>query len=417
MFRYAHIPVCISKQKSHLAAALAKMGAARIRGQIVIIGDDDGASVLAAIESADTPVGVDGREDEGAAGELFREIRFQRKSIFRAEQRAAMGEDAADSENWSWDQLGDTAREYLASYSKDLEPMAILIEAAVRLDGPPGLEAAMTLLANLVETYWEQGLYPVEDEEDGVEARFQPLSGLSGGGGDKDGTLIMALRRMPLGSDGGSELRYLDRVTADALLGGSTSGTAEQRSGRNQEAQDALDAADATARRISRRTLQATADRIAASEAAWRRTIAYVSERTKPRFPSASRVSDELRNMREWLDSLIKKLPEDAVEVAEAAADAATGDAPAVAGGAAAAAGGPMVLGKITRRDDALRAITAAADYFDSNEPLSPLGFALREVDRRARMSLDAFLEELIPDSSTRQTFYWRSGIKPPSES
>ncbi len=380
----------------------------------MIIGDDGGAAVLAAIESAEgSPVGVDGRIDEATAGELFREIRFQRKSIFRAEQRAAMGEDAADSENWSWDQLGDTAREYLAQYSKDLEPMAILIEAAVRLDGPAGLEAAMALLATLVETWWEQGLYPAEDEEDGVEARFQPLSGLSGGGGDKDGTLIMPLRRMVLASDGKGELKYLDRVTADALLGGSTSGTPEQRSERNQEAQEALDEADATARRMSRRTLQATADRIAASEASWRRAIGYISERTKPRFPSASRVSDELRNVREWLDSLIKKLPEDVVDAPETAAEAAGDEAGPVA---AATAGGAMVLGRISRRDDALRAIGAAAEYFETHEPLSPLGVALREVDRRARMSLDAFLEELIPDANTRQTFYWRSGIRPPGE-
>ena len=73
-----------------------------------------------------------------------------------------------------------------------------------------------------------------------------------------------------------------------------------------------------------------------------------------------------------------------------------------------------MVIGLITRREDALRAIGAAAEYFETNEPLSPLGGSLREVDRRARMSLDAYLEELIPDASTRQTFYWRSGIKPP---
>jgi hypothetical protein len=38
-------------------------------------------------------VGVDGREDEGAAGDLLREIRSQRKSLIRQEQSAAMGED------------------------------------------------------------------------------------------------------------------------------------------------------------------------------------------------------------------------------------------------------------------------------------------------------------------------------------
>lgn len=385
----------------------------------MIIGADDIAAVLSAIEGdaggdgVGGGAGVDGRLDEGTAGELFREIRFQRKAIFRLEQRAAMGEDVAETDNWSWDTLAETARDYLAERSKDLEPMAILLEASVRLDGLPGLDAAMDLLAGLVEAWWEQGLYPPEDDEDGVDARFQPLSGLSGGGGDKDGTLIMPLRRMLLAGDGKGELRYLDRVAADAQLAGSTSGTPEQRGERAQEAQVALDDADATARRLSRATLQAAADRLASAEAAWRRTIGYISERTKPRFPSASRVSDELRNMREWLESLLRKLPEDPVDAPLAAATAADGVAPAVA----VATGGPLVIGRISERDDALRAVAAAADYFERHEPLSPLAATLREVDRRARMSLDAFLEELIPDASVRQMYYWRSGIRPPDSS
>ncbi len=375
----------------------------------MIIGDDESAAILAAIEG-DVPVGVDGRIDEAAIGETFREIRFQRKSIFRAESRAAMGESVDEGDNWSWDQLAETARDYLAESSKDLEVMAILLEGVVRLDGVAGLEKAMALLADFVQQFWESGLYPPEDEEDGVEARFLPLSGLSGGGSDKDGTLIMPLRRMVLAGDSQGGLRYIDRVTANAQLGGSQSATSEK----SIEAQAALDDADATARRLSRRTLQAAADRIGAAEAAWRRAISYISERTKPRFPSASKVSDELRAMREWLESLLRKLPEDPVD-APAEEAAVEGAAPA-AGGAAAVAGGPMVIGRISQRDDALRAVSAAADYFERYEPLSPLGSTLREVDRRARMSLDAFLEELIPDASVRETYYWRSGIRPPRD-
>ena len=73
-----------------------------------------------------------------------------------------------------------------------------------------------------------------------------------------------------------------------------------------------------------------------------------------------------------------------------------------------------MVLGKISSRADALRAVTAAAEYFERFEPHAPMGATLREVDRRARMTMADLLEELIPDSDTRETFYWRSGIRPP---
>jgi type VI secretion system protein ImpA len=378
----------------------------------VIIADDDYAAMLLPIAVGEGGAGIDGRVDDAAVGEMFREIRFQRKAIFRQEQRAAMGEDVSDSETWSWSTLAEVARDYLTGSAKDLEAVAILIEAVTRLDGLSGVDRSMNLLADIVEAFWDNGLYPPADEEDGVDARFQPLSGLSGGSGDKDGTLILPLRKLVLAGDGQGELCYLDRLGADAKFAASQTGTPAQRGARAQDAQNAFDEADAIARRLSRRTLQAAADRLQSAETAWRRAVALISERSKPRFPSTSRLSDELRNMREWLEGLLRKLPEDPVD----AGSEAVGNDPAAAGAPALAAGGPMIFGRIGQRDDALRAVSAAADFFERNEPSSPLGAALREVDRRARLSLQALLQELIPDAAVRQTYYWRSGIKPPAE-
>lgn len=382
------------------------------RGAICVIVDKEtAAAILAPIGDG---VGVDGRADEDAVGDLFRELRFQRKSVFRAELRAAMGEEIGDSDTWSWSQLAEVARDYLIETGKDLEPMAILIEASTRLDGVAGIEASMTLLADLIETYWDDNLYPPEDEEDGIEARFQPLSGLSGGSGDKDGTLIMPLRRVVLAGDPVTgELRYIDRVTADAQFAASQSSSSDNKAQLAAEANEAFTAIEALARRLSGRALRKAIESLAAGEAGWRRAVSFISERTKPRFPSASRVSDELRSMREWLEGLAKLVPEEAGEDAEA--EAATGAEGEAGGGPIGqGAGGAMVLGRISNRADALRAVTAAAEYFERFEPHAPMGATLREVDRRARMSLADLLEELIPDSDTRETFYWRSGIRPP---
>ena len=271
-------------------------------------------------------------------------------------------------------------------------------------------------MADLVELYWEQGLYPPEDDEDGIEARFQPISGLSGGSGDKEGTLIMPLRRLVIGGDSvNGELRYIDRVTADAQFAASQSGGAENKAQLAAEAQEAFAATEALARRLSARALRASIAHLTSAEAGWRRAVSFISERTKPRFPSASRVSDELRGMREWVAGLVIHAPDDGGDydaVEEAAGEAGGDGGVMVAGGGA--AGAAMVLGRIGNRSDALRAVTAAAEYFERFEPLAPMGATLREVDRRARMSLTDLLEELIPDSDTRETFYWRSGIRPP---
>ncbi len=377
----------------------------------MILDDEITTAVLTPIDGG---VGTDGRvtEDDALAGR-FRELRSQRKAIFREEQKAAMGEDVPDTGTWTWDVLGDYARDYLIEDAKDLEPMAMLIEASVRIDGLPGLSRAMNTMADLVATFWEQGLYPLDDEEDGVEARFQPLSGLSGGSNDKEGTLIMPLRRLLLAGGPGGELRFIDRVAAETQFGNAQKSDQKVRDGLVAEAEAAFAAIETAALRLSPAALKAAIADLDAAEAGWRRGVDFIVKRTSPKMPAASRVTEELGRMREWLKALLKKLPEEVEPLPDVIEDGPAGT-PAVA--TTAAADGPISIGRISRRDDALRAVQAAADYFERLEPQSPIGGALREVDRRARMSLDALLEELIPDGAVRQNYYWRSGIKPPAE-
>ena len=382
-------------------------------GTVLLVSDEIASGILAPIDGG---CGIDGRADEGAAGDTFRELRFQRKSIFRAELREAMGEDPGDADNWSWPMIADSAIAYLVDTGKDLEPMAMVIEASARVDGLDGLDRTINVMADLIEAFWDEGLYPHEDEDEGVEARFQPLSGMSGGGSDKDGTLVMPLRRMVLAGDPSTgELRYLDRYIADTQFASAQNAKSEQRGPLQQEAEEALTAIEGIARRLSARALRESIALLASAEAGWRRGTGFIAERTKPRFPATSRVTDELRGMREWLESLVKFAPDDPLPDSVEAADG-QGASVSSAAGEGQAGGGPMVIGRIGVRADALRAVAAAADYFDRFEPLSPIGPSLRDIDRRARMSFGKLLEELIPDSDTRETFYWRSGIKPPVE-
>jgi type VI secretion system protein ImpA len=375
----------------------------------VLIDEETRAAVL---EPIDGSVGVDGREDEGTAGDLLRELRSQRKALVRLEQAAAMVDDEVTipEGGWDWETIAENAIEYLTRHGKDLEAMAVLIEAAARSDGLEDVTVALDLLAELVETFWDQGLYPAEDEDDGVAARFQPLSGLSGGSQDKEGALILPLRRLRITRSG---LRLLDKVRGETMMAASQALSGDAKATRVAEAQAAFEAVASAARQSPPSTLIAAAASAAQMDAAWRRAIAYISERTKPQYPSASRLSEELRTLSAWLAGLAP------AAVADAAPDAAesgeaddSGNSPGGAGGGGGTGG--FVAGRITRREDALKAIGAAADYFLLFEPLSPLGSSLREVDRRARMSLDDLLMELIPDDSSRREFYWRSGIKPP---
>lgn len=385
----------------------------------MLIDDERRQAILAPLDGS---VGIDGREDEGPANDLLGEIRSKRKSIVRLEQTAAMADDefVLPEDGWDWETLADRSVEYLGTHGKDLEPMAVLVEAAARSEGLADLAAAMTLLADFVEAFWEEGLYPAEgDDEDGIEDRFQPLSGLSGGSTDKDGAMIQPVRKLIIARTSEGEFRHLDKVRADAAMTASQGLSGDSKSARIEEANELYRSIEAHGRRLSGDALSRYAKLAAEADDGWRRAIGFISERTKPRFPAASRLGDELKAIRGWLSGMAPAAvaaeePAASVNGEEAGATSSVG--PVQGGGSVPVADGVFVMGKITRRDDALKAVAAAADYFSLYEPLSPLGVTLREVDRRARMSLHDLLNELIPDDSARRDFYWRSGIKPPAE-
>ena len=378
-------------------------------GHLVLIDEDTRLAVLAPIEDS---VGIDGREDEGAAGNLLREIRSQRKALVRLEQAAAMvDEDVVIPEgSWDWDAIGENAIEYLSTFGKDLEVAAVLMEVAARKAGLGDLAEATEAVADLVEAFWDQGLYPAEDE-DGVETRFQPLSGLSGSSQSGDGALINPLRRNVILPSG---LRMLDKVKGDSLMQSAQTLTGEAKRVKSDEARQAYADLEAAVRRSSPAGLAAAAALAARIEQAWKRLIAFISERTKPQYPSASRLNEELRTLNTWLAGLAPSSDAGGASVDAGVVAEDDGSSGAISGGGGAAVAG-FVSGRISRREDALKAVAAAAEYFQVHEPLSPIGTTLREVDRRARMSLHELLSELIPDDSARNDFYWRSGIRPPA--
>src|SRR5262249_51890370 len=86
----------------------------------------------------------------------------------------------------------------LATKAKDLEIAAYVLEALVRRHGFAGLRDGFRLARELVERFWGD-LYPLPDE-DGLETRLAPLSGLNGV--DGEGTLISPILCVPLTENG-----------------------------------------------------------------------------------------------------------------------------------------------------------------------------------------------------------------------
>ncbi|MFC6981367.1 ImpA family type VI secretion system protein [Microbulbifer taiwanensis] len=151
---------------------------------------------LVAPISDDQPTGSDIREDRSPTSDYYT-IKDARNSARAAERSALFDESDADLLA-PWRDVAKTAEKILTKQSKDLEVASWYTEALIRLQGFSGLRDGFALIDRLVADHWE-GLYP-EPDEDGLETKVAPLSGLNGDGGD--GTLMMPIRSAEITPEG-----------------------------------------------------------------------------------------------------------------------------------------------------------------------------------------------------------------------
>jgi type VI secretion system protein ImpA len=309
----------------------------------------------------------------------------------------------------AWTDVASRAEQLLSTTSKDLQVAAWLCEAWLRTDGFPGLADGISLLAGLVESWWDGGLHPGEDE-DGEETRLAPLFGLFGRG--EAGTLLQAIKLLPL-TDYGAEPVALWTIEAARALSArhDDPDIREQMAERRRERLDGIGTAIA---RASPAFAAVTIDALEAALAELDRLMTAIDERTAiGRFGSqiARPLEDSLALLREHHPETVE--PEDhpmsdgegeSVEGEVDAAEGRSGEMPK----SSSARDRP---GEIFDRESALATLIEVAAFFDRNEPQSLVGQSLRDVVRRANLSLDELLSELIPENEQRAMFLLRAGI------
>ncbi len=146
----------------------------------------------------DCPAGVALKEDY-SPGSPYYAIKDAR-SAARAAERSMIwgGDDASGGDRADWRPVVELGIEILAERSKDLEVAAWVTEALVRRHGYAGLRDGFRLLRALVENFWDD-LYPRPDE-DGIQTRVAPLTGLNGEEGD--GVLVGPIANVPITKPG-----------------------------------------------------------------------------------------------------------------------------------------------------------------------------------------------------------------------
>ncbi|WP_331000125.1 type VI secretion system protein TssA [Acetobacter garciniae] len=346
----------------------------------------------------DAPTGEDVRADY-ASTSLYYKLRDARADA-RAAERAGDANPAEASTPPEWRDVQKLSAQILTEKAKDLEAAAWLTESLVRSGGVVGLTFGATLIEELVEKYWDQ-LYPMPDE-DGMETRVAPLTGLNGEGGD--GTLIQPLRKLELFKDRNGEPVMLFQYEQSAEL--QTIADPKRLEARIEAGVVPYDTMTAAARAVPPAHYAAMMKDLQAARAAWRGMGDALERAAGPDAPPTGRVAGVLDQIEDFLTRYAPAASSQE-PVADMAADETGAQNPTgQAAPAAAAAPRPLVT-----REDALSRLAEIAEFFRRTEPQSPLAYTLEEAIRRGRMTWPELVAELVEDEQTRNSLLVRLGL------
>ena len=353
-------------------------------------------SLLAPI-SEDAPAGTDVRTDFSPTSSYFR-LRDARAEARAAERASDASGDSAPPENWR--DVRTLAVKILTQQAKDLEAAAWLTEALVRSDGLAGLAFGASLIGGLVDRYWDN-LFPMPDE-DGMETRISPVTGLNGEGGD--GTLSQPLLKLPLFNNANGEPVMLFQYEQSAEL--ETIADAKRVEARIKAGVVPYDTMKNTARAVPAKVYAALRRDLEAAQAAWSAMGEQFEKVAGSDSPPTRRISETL----DKVASIINRYGPPPAVTESAAAEESVGTPEETADN-----GVPGTLVKAKRaitREDALASLTEIADYFRRTEPQSPLAYTIDEAIRRGRLTWPELIAELVKDDQVRVNILTSLGIK-----
>lgn len=361
-------------------------------------------SLLAPI-SDDEPQGSDLRADR-SPNSLYYAIKDARNNA-RAAERSAMFDEDVDLIA-PWRQVADLAPKILRETSKDLEVCCWYTEALIRLHGLSGLRDGLHLIKKLIEDYWD-GLYP-EPDEDGIETKVAPLTGLNGDGGE--GTLLAPLRNMPITlEEAGGEFslwQYQQARDADRIV------DEDEKAGRFDSLGYSLKTIDETVAATSVAQAVSIVESLEEALDLFKSAHALLRSHCDHEAPPSSNIS----NLLEELLRTARFIYKEKIEAAQAQQEATQ------AGGTDGGASDPdfpttgasgnvnLATGPITDREDALKRLEKVAEYFRRYEPHSPIGPGLERLAAWGRMTVAELMMELLPEDSAKGIFSQLTGVK-----
>lgn len=366
----------------------------------------DISTLLAPIDG-ELSVGPDLRESASYTSD-YSQLKDARRAARDAERNNMFDGDSTEA-NEHWHKIFVLAPKVITSQSKDLEVACWLTEALVRKAGFSGLKDGFTLLRQLIENYWEAGLYPAEDE-DGIETRVSPIAGLNGEGAD--GVLLSPIRKADITEDAAEEPyslgQYNQAVDVSRIEDNRKRKAMEEKNGFSLESIE-----KAVSQSSSEFYGQLAAD-ITVCLAEYRQVNTLLVDFCgNYDAPATSKIIELIEEAKSAVNHIAKakmpiaSAPEDSSEI-EGQVD---GEAQLDNQETVTSSTTVTVNMALNSRDDAFKQLNILAEYFLKTEPHSPISYILSKSIKWGNMPLDELMKELIPDSSSRDIYSSLTGV------
>ncbi len=345
--------------------------------------------------TADNACGTDIRSDVSPKSK-YSQIRDARKAARAAERMNVFDSNSTDADE-QWRKVLELAPAILKTQAKDLEVTCWYTEALIRKAGFQGLRDGFAILHQLIERYWDN-LFPLPDE-DGIETRTAPISGLNGEGAE--GVLLAPIRSTYITERQapGPYSLWQYKQALDIQRVSDENSRKDQISKAGFTLDDIQKAVDLS----SEAFYVDLRDDINSCLETYQQISQLLDEKCGSKHsPPTSNIINLLRETLGVINHVAKhKLPVAATEASaeDAAADGTTGVRNA-------ASSGP-----IKTREDAFAQLHHIAQFFRATEPHSPVSYAIDKAVKWGRMSLGDLMKELIPDNNSRDTYSSLTGV------
>lgn len=352
--------------------------------------------------SDENPGGEDIRQD-ASPDSAYQNVRDARGAA-RSAERSHIDDSTSGEADQQWRAILEQAPEILSNQAKDLEVASWYTEALLRRHGFQGLRDGFRLIHGLIEQYWDN-LYPSPDE-DGLETRVAPLSGLNGEG--SEGVLIAPIRNVPITESGDpnpfSFWKYQQALEIEKII---DDGKKKDKAGKLGFTIEDIERAVDDSSELFFVNLR---DDLEESIETYEKISHALDELCG--VNDAPPTSNIIKTLQDCLGA-VKFIAKSKLPVPEPETDATDGAAEISQAGANGSSAGEVqsISGPIKSRQDAFRRLKEISDFFRKTEPHSPISYIIERAVKWGDMPLERLVKELIPDQSARDVFGSLTGV------